>query len=67
LYLVEATVTQDPGLRSFTVRSNRSSNNTESVSLTPTFGLRGKGDTDKEPYANEPTILFGWEPRGPCI
>jgi len=38
LFLVEPTVTQDPGLCTLTVRSNRQPNNTEGVALTPYVG-----------------------------
>ena len=34
----------------------------------PYVGMKEKGETDKEPYDNEPTILLSWQPaRGPYI
>jgi len=34
----------------------------------PYVGMKEKGETDKEPHDNEPTILLGWHPaRGPYI
>ena len=28
----------------------------------PYVGMKEKGETDKEPHDNEPTILLGWHP-----
>ncbi len=34
----------------------------------PYVGMKEKGETDKEPYDNEPIILLSWQPaRGPYI
>jgi hypothetical protein len=33
----------------------------------PHFRMKGKAETNKELFDNEPTILLGWQPRVPCI